>query len=61
LHSSFNPKVFLGQAGAGKVIREFKKNEEIFAQGEIAGAVFYIQKARSRYYPSTARKPSLGF
>jgi CRP/FNR family cyclic AMP-dependent transcriptional regulator len=46
LHSSFNPKVFLGQAGAGKLIRKFRKNEEIFAQGEIAGAVFYIQKGK---------------
>jgi CRP/FNR family transcriptional regulator, cyclic AMP receptor protein len=45
-HSSFNPKVFLGQDGAGKRTRKFRKNEEIFAQGEIAGAVFYIQKGK---------------
>jgi len=45
-HSSFNPTVFLGQDGAGKLIRKFSKNEEIFAQGESAGAVFYIQRGR---------------
>jgi CRP-like cAMP-binding protein len=44
--SSFNPHVFLGQDGAGKLVRKFRKNEEIFAQGEAAGAVFYIQKGR---------------
>jgi CRP/FNR family cyclic AMP-dependent transcriptional regulator len=45
-HSSFNAKAFLGQAGTGKVIRKYQKNEEIFTQGEIAGTVFYIQKGR---------------
>ena len=44
--SSFNPRVFLGQDGAGKLIRKFRKNEEVFAQGEMASAVFYIQKGR---------------
>jgi CRP/FNR family transcriptional regulator, cyclic AMP receptor protein len=48
LHSPFNTKAFLAQAGGGKVIRKYQKNEEIFAQGEIAGTVFYIQKGRVR-------------
>jgi CRP/FNR family cyclic AMP-dependent transcriptional regulator len=42
----FDPKTFLGQAGAGKMIGKFSKNQEIFSQGETAGAVFYIQKGR---------------
>jgi len=46
LPSAFDPKVFLSQDGAGKLIRKFRKNEEIFAQGERAGAVFYIQNGR---------------
>ena len=46
LPSSFDPKGFLSQDGAGKLIRKFRKNEEIFAQGEVAGAIFYIQKGR---------------
>jgi CRP/FNR family cyclic AMP-dependent transcriptional regulator len=44
--SSFNPKAFLGQAGTGRAARIYQKNEKIFAQGEIAGTVFYIQKGR---------------
>jgi CRP/FNR family cyclic AMP-dependent transcriptional regulator len=43
---SFNPKVFLGCSGPGKVLGKYRKNEEIFAQGEIAEAVFYIQKGK---------------
>jgi CRP-like cAMP-binding protein len=42
----FNSKAFLGRAGSGKVLKKYKKNEEIFSQGEAAGAVFYIQKGR---------------
>jgi CRP/FNR family cyclic AMP-dependent transcriptional regulator len=44
--SSFNPKALLGQAGAGRVTRKYPKNDKIFAQGEIARTVFYIQKGR---------------
>jgi CRP/FNR family cyclic AMP-dependent transcriptional regulator len=43
---SFDPKLFLAKVGAGKTILEFRKNQEIFAQGDIADAVFYIQKGR---------------
>jgi CRP/FNR family cyclic AMP-dependent transcriptional regulator len=46
LNPSFNPRAFLGRAGTGKVIGKYKKNQKIFAQGEIAGTVFYIQKGR---------------
>jgi CRP/FNR family cyclic AMP-dependent transcriptional regulator len=42
----FNAKAFLGHAGAGRTLRKCDKNEEIFAQGEAAGTVFYIQKGR---------------
>jgi CRP-like cAMP-binding protein len=43
---SFDPKMFLAKVGAGKAILEFRKNQGIFAQGDIADAVFYIQKGR---------------
>jgi CRP-like cAMP-binding protein len=43
---SFDPKLFLAKVGAGKTILEFRKNQEIFAQGDIADAAFYIQKGR---------------
>ena len=39
---------FLARVGAGRTIAEVKKNETIFAQGEIATAVFYVQKGRVR-------------
>ena len=40
----FDPKAFLSKVGAGKTILEFEKNEHIFEQGDVADAVFYIQK-----------------
>ena len=46
LKVSFNPKTFLGQSGPGKVIGRYKKNERVFAQGEMAETVFYIQKGK---------------
>lgn len=43
---SFDPKTFLARMGHGKTITEYKKNKNIFCQGEVAEAVFYIQKGR---------------
>jgi CRP/FNR family transcriptional regulator, cyclic AMP receptor protein len=45
-NTSFNPKTFLGHAGLGKVMKKYGKNEVIFTQGEVAGAIFYIQKGK---------------
>jgi CRP/FNR family transcriptional regulator, cyclic AMP receptor protein len=42
----FDPKIFFTKVGAGKTILEYRKNQIIFAQGEIADSVFYIQKGR---------------
>ena len=44
--NSFDPKVFLSKLGNGKTILEFHSNRNVFAQGEIADSVFYIQKGR---------------
>jgi CRP/FNR family cyclic AMP-dependent transcriptional regulator len=41
---SFNAQVFLAKMGTGKTIREFKKGQNVFKQGDVADAVFYIQK-----------------
>jgi len=46
LKTSFDPVAFLAKVGEGKTISKFGKNETIFSQGEIADAVFYIQKGR---------------
>jgi CRP-like cAMP-binding protein len=42
----FDAQVFLANVGAGKVILEFQKNQNVFAQGDVADTVFYIQKGK---------------
>ena len=42
----FNPQVFLAKVGAGKTILELKESQNVFAQGDVADAVFYIQKGK---------------
>ena len=42
----FDPKEFLAQVGEGKTILEFRKEEIVFAQGDVADTIFYIQKGR---------------
>ena len=43
---SFNPLQFLAKVGAGKTILEFQENQTVFAQGDVADTVFYIQKGK---------------
>jgi CRP/FNR family cyclic AMP-dependent transcriptional regulator len=38
--------MFFARVGAGKTILEFRTSQSIFAQGDAADAVFYIQKGR---------------
>src|SRR3982750_4589530 len=42
----FDPKEFLAKVGEGKTILEFRKDDIVFAQGDAADTVFYIQKGR---------------
>jgi CRP/FNR family cyclic AMP-dependent transcriptional regulator len=42
----FDPKQFLANVGAGKKILQFQKNQSVFAQGDVADAVFYIQQGK---------------
>lgn len=42
----FDPGAFLAKVGAGKSISELNKGETVFAQGDVADAVFYILKGR---------------
>jgi CRP-like cAMP-binding protein len=46
LKETFSPKAFLGRADPGKTIDKYVKNQQIFAQGETADSVFYIQKGK---------------
>jgi CRP-like cAMP-binding protein len=43
--NAFDPHDFLATAGWGQTA-EYRKDQQIFAQGEIADSVFYIQKGR---------------
>ena len=45
-NDEFDAKVFLAKVGAGKQVLEFHKNQHVFEQGDVADAVFYIQKGR---------------
>lgn len=44
--SAFDAITFLSEAGTGRTISELKKGDLIFAQGEDANAVFYVQKGK---------------
>ncbi len=44
--ASFDPKKFLAKVGEGKTIAECQKDQVVFAQGDAADAVFYLQKGR---------------
>jgi CRP/FNR family cyclic AMP-dependent transcriptional regulator len=42
----FDPIAFLAKVGTGKTILDYRKNQVVARQGEIADKVFYIQKGR---------------
>jgi CRP/FNR family cyclic AMP-dependent transcriptional regulator len=46
INGGFDAQVFLAKVGTGKTILEFRKNQDVFAQGDVADTVFYIQKGR---------------
>ena len=43
---AFDPRAFLAKVGEGKTIVEFLKDQVVFAQGDVADTVYYIQKGR---------------
>lgn len=44
VNASFDSKIFLAKAGKGISVSKYQKNKIIFSQGQIADAIFYIQK-----------------
>jgi CRP/FNR family cyclic AMP-dependent transcriptional regulator len=46
IRKAFDPQVFLGEAGVGKSIERYAKNQKIFSQGDIADTVLFIQKGK---------------
>lgn len=59
----FDPQAFLSRVGAGKTILKFEKNQPIFKQGDVADAVFYLQKGSVKLtvLSGQAGKRSSGF
>jgi CRP/FNR family cyclic AMP-dependent transcriptional regulator len=47
-HPKFDPQSFLASIGGGRVVTTFRRKQTIFAQGDPADAVFYIQKGKAR-------------
>ena len=43
---AFNPKAFLAKVGTGRSIAKYRAGQIVFAQGDAADAVFYIQKGK---------------
>jgi CRP/FNR family cyclic AMP-dependent transcriptional regulator len=43
---AFDPRDFLSRPDLGKTVEKYEKNQKIFSQGEIADAVFFIQKGK---------------
>jgi CRP/FNR family transcriptional regulator, cyclic AMP receptor protein len=43
---TFDPRVFLAKVGEGKTILEYLKDQVVFAQGDVADTIYYIQRGR---------------
>src|SRR5438477_8660027 len=42
----FDPEIFLSVVGTGKTVSKYRKGEVIFAQGEMADSIYYLQRGR---------------
>jgi CRP-like cAMP-binding protein len=42
----FDPKVFLSKVNGGRTITSYQKNQNVYAQGDPADSVFYIQSGK---------------
>jgi CRP/FNR family cyclic AMP-dependent transcriptional regulator len=51
----FEPAAFLAKTGLGRTIAHMKKGQTIFAQGDDADAIFYVQKGRVKITVNSKR------
>jgi CRP-like cAMP-binding protein len=60
--SDFDPKKFLATIGEGRRVVDFSKKQTVFAQGDAADAVFFIQegKVRLTVVSETGKEATLG-
>src|SRR5208337_1416914 len=58
----FDPHAFLATIGAGRKSLLFRRKQKIFAQGDIADAVFYIQtgKVKRTVVSKTGQEATIG-
>jgi CRP/FNR family cyclic AMP-dependent transcriptional regulator len=42
----FDPRAFLSRGGSGITVEKYPKNHKIFSQGDVADAVFFVQKGK---------------
>jgi CRP-like cAMP-binding protein len=42
----FDPKIFLAKVGKGRTMGTYQKNKSIFSQGDLADAIFHIQRGK---------------
>jgi CRP/FNR family transcriptional regulator, cyclic AMP receptor protein len=52
---SFNVEEFLSSADGGRSVSKFANDQKIFSQGDLADAVFYIQKGKVKVSVTSAR------
>ena len=45
---AFNPKVFLSRIGSGRINATYRANAAVFAQGDAANSIFYLQKGKAK-------------
>ncbi len=50
----FDPETFLARAGLGKQVLNLKKKETAYTQGDVADAIFYVQKGQVRVTVASA-------
>jgi CRP/FNR family transcriptional regulator, cyclic AMP receptor protein len=44
--ATFDPKTFLAKVGEGRTVLKYSKDQVVFSQGQVADAVFYIQRGK---------------
>ena len=42
----FDPKAFLSKVNGGRAISDYRKDQNVYTQGEAADSVFYIQSGK---------------
>src|SRR5438270_12854689 len=44
--NAFDPQICLSVVGKGKTVSKYRKGQVIFAQGDVADTIYYLQRGR---------------